>query len=83
MHTKLYRIDKDVISQHIISKLKYSQIFWPDHCKSAGSGSGSFMQTERFWCNVAIYVINLCVVSLIQFTYLSQLRLTCVRDQFN
>ena len=34
-HTNFYRIDKD------ISKLKSmaSLIFWPDHCKSAGSGS--------------------------------------------
>ena len=37
----------------------------------------SFMQIERLWCNVATYVINLCVdrvlFSLIEI-YLSQLK---------
>ena len=35
----------------------------------------SFMQTERVWCNVVTYVINLCVVSLSEFISAMQLKL--------
>ena len=50
----IYRIDKDIISYHI-SKLKSNLIFWPDHCKSAGSGSDM--------CSIAssVKIITKCV----------------------